>query len=69
MPEVGNTILSTSPVVPIVDDEAVRLALSSLIRLMGTQVRVYESAAAFLDSGEATTAQAEGAGADEPAAH
>jgi FixJ family two-component response regulator len=35
------------------DDKAVRLALSSLIRSMGWQVCLYESAEAFLESGQA----------------
>ena len=41
-------------VVSIVDDDrAVRLALGSLIRSLGWQVRMYESAEEFLSSGEA----------------
>jgi FixJ family two-component response regulator len=43
-----------SPVVSIVDDDrAVRVALSSLIRSFGWQVRMYESAEEFLSSGQA----------------
>jgi FixJ family two-component response regulator len=47
-------ILPITPVVSIVDDDqAVRLALGSLIRSLGWQVRMYESAEDFLSSGEA----------------
>jgi FixJ family two-component response regulator len=46
--------LHNSPIVSVVDDdEAIRLALGSLVRSMGMQVRLYESAPAFLDSGQA----------------
>jgi FixJ family two-component response regulator len=46
--------LQISPVVSIVDDDrAVRLALGSLIRSVGWQVRMYESAEEFLASGQA----------------
>ncbi|HTI18218.1 MAG TPA: response regulator [Trinickia sp.] len=38
------------------DDEAVRLALSSLIRSMGWGVRLYESAEVFLASGQVADA-------------
>jgi FixJ family two-component response regulator len=48
------TILKTTPVVSIVDDDrAVRLALGSLIRSFGWQARMYESAEEFLASGQA----------------
>jgi FixJ family two-component response regulator len=54
MPDIGSASLRNSPIVSIVDDdEAVRLALSSLVRSMGMQVCLYESATAFLDSGQA----------------
>jgi FixJ family two-component response regulator len=54
MPDVGDSSLHNSPIVSVVDDdEAVRLALGSLVRSMGMQVRLYESATAFLDSGQA----------------
>jgi FixJ family two-component response regulator len=46
--------LQIAHVVSIVDDDrAVRLALGSLIRSRGWQVRMYESAEEFLSSGEA----------------
>ncbi|ANB77506.1 response regulator receiver protein [Paraburkholderia phytofirmans OLGA172] len=46
--------MQITPVVSIVDDDkAVRLALGSLIRSLGWQVRTYESAEEFLSSGEA----------------
>jgi FixJ family two-component response regulator len=46
--------LQTPPVVSIVDDDtAVRLALGSLIRSLGWQARMYESAEGFLASGQA----------------
>jgi len=52
--ELEGRILQITPVVSIVDDErAVRLALGSLIRSLGWQVRMYESAEEFLSSGEA----------------
>jgi FixJ family two-component response regulator len=52
--EVEGRILQITPVVSIVDDDnAVRLALSSLIRSLGWQVRMYESAEEFLSSGQA----------------
>ncbi|MFM0150804.1 response regulator [Paraburkholderia sp. RL18-085-BIA-A] len=42
-----------TPVVSIVDDDsAVRVALGSLIRSLGWQVRLYESAEEFLSSGQ-----------------
>jgi FixJ family two-component response regulator len=47
--------LQTTPVASIVDDdESFRLALSSLIRSMGWNAQLYESAEAFLDSGRAS---------------
>ncbi|ACD21537.1 response regulator [Pseudomonas asiatica] len=46
-------ILQITPIVSIVDDDsAVRVALGSLIRSLGWQVRMYESAEAFLASGQ-----------------
>jgi FixJ family two-component response regulator len=46
--------LRITPVVSIVDDDsAIRIALSSLIRSLGWQVRMYESAEEFLASGQA----------------
>jgi FixJ family two-component response regulator len=46
-------ILHITPVVSIVDDDsAVRVALGSLIRSLGWQVRLYESAEEFLSSGQ-----------------
>ena len=49
----GDASLHNSPIVSVVDDdESIRLALGSLVRSMGMQVRLYESAAAFLDSGQ-----------------
>jgi FixJ family two-component response regulator len=46
--------LQISPVVSIVDDDnAVRVALSSLIRSLGWRARMYESAEEFLSSGQA----------------
>jgi FixJ family two-component response regulator len=46
--------LRISPVVSIVDDDrAVRVALGSLIRSLGWQARMYESAEEFLSSGQA----------------
>jgi FixJ family two-component response regulator len=46
-------ILQITPVVSIVDDDsAVRLALSSLIRSLGWQAQLYESAEEFLSSGQ-----------------
>jgi FixJ family two-component response regulator len=46
--------LRITPVVSIVDDDsAIRVALSSLIRSLGWQVRMYESAEEFLASGQA----------------
>jgi len=46
--------LQTTPVVSIVDDDkAVRLALGSLVRSLGWQARMFESAEEFLMSGEA----------------
>jgi FixJ family two-component response regulator len=45
--------LHITPVVSIVDDDsAVRVALGSLIRSLGWQVRLYESAEEFLSSGQ-----------------
>jgi FixJ family two-component response regulator len=45
--------LKATPVVSIVDDdEAVRFALSNLVRSLGWDTRVYESAENFLASGE-----------------
>ena len=42
------------PIVSIVDDdEAVRLALGGLVQSLGLQARLYESAEAFLASGDA----------------
>lgn len=42
--------METAPVVSVVDDdESVRFALGSLVRSMGYEVRLYESAEAFLD--------------------
>ncbi|WP_408371624.1 MULTISPECIES: response regulator transcription factor, partial [unclassified Paraburkholderia] len=47
-------ILHITPVVSIVDDDsAVRVALSSLIRSLGWDARMYESAEEFLASGQA----------------
>jgi CheY-like chemotaxis protein len=47
-------ILPKAPVVSIVDDDqAVRRALGSLVRSMGWEARLFESAEAFLASGEA----------------
>jgi FixJ family two-component response regulator len=47
-------ILQIAYVVSIVDDDrSIRLALGSLIRSLGWQVRMYESAEEFLASGEA----------------
>jgi FixJ family two-component response regulator len=44
--------LQTTPIVSIVDDdESSRLALSNLVRSLGFQVRLYESAEEFLTSG------------------
>jgi DNA-binding NtrC family response regulator len=52
--EVRGRILQITPVVSIVDDDrAVRVALGSLIRSLGWQVRMYESAEEFLSSGQA----------------
>jgi FixJ family two-component response regulator len=52
--KVESRILQTPPVISIVDDDsAVRLALSSLLRSLGWQVRMYESAEEFLASGQA----------------
>ena len=46
--------MQTPPVVSIVDDDtAVRLALGSLIRSLGWQALMYESAEEFLASGQA----------------
>ena len=46
--------MQTPPVVSIVDDDsAVRLALGSLIRSLGWQACIYESAEEFLSSGQA----------------
>jgi FixJ family two-component response regulator len=46
--------LQITPVISIVDDDsAMRVALSSLIRSLGWQVRMYESAEEFLASGQA----------------
>ena len=46
--------MQTPPVVSIVDDDsAVRLALGSLIRSLGWQACMYESAEEFLSSGQA----------------
>jgi FixJ family two-component response regulator len=51
---VEGRILQLTPVVSIVDDDrAVRHALGSLIRSLGWQARMYESAEEFLSSGEA----------------
>lgn len=45
--------MQITPIVSIVDDDsAVRVALGSLIRSLGWQVRMYESAEAFLASGQ-----------------
>jgi FixJ family two-component response regulator len=45
--------LQKTPVVSIVDDDqAVRRALSSLVRSMGWEARMFESAEAFLASGD-----------------
>lgn len=41
------------PIISIVDDQAVRLALGSLVRSMDWEARMFESAEAFLASGEA----------------
>ncbi|MFL9906865.1 response regulator transcription factor [Paraburkholderia sp. RL17-337-BIB-A] len=47
-------ILQFAPVVSIVDDDSgARLALDSLIRSLGWQARMYESAEEFLASGQA----------------
>jgi FixJ family two-component response regulator len=47
--------LQTTPVIAIVDDdEAVRISLSSFVRSMGWRARLYDSAEAFLASGQAT---------------
>jgi FixJ family two-component response regulator len=47
--------LQILPVVSIVDDDkSIRLAMSSLVRSMGLNARMYESAEAFLDSGHAS---------------
>ena len=44
--------MQTTPIVSIVDDdESSRLALSNLVRSLGFQVRLYESAEEFLASG------------------
>ena len=49
--------MQTPPVVSIVDDDtAVRLALGSLIRSLGWQAHMYESAEEFLSSGQAAHA-------------
>jgi FixJ family two-component response regulator len=46
--------LQTTPIVSIVDDDqAVRRALGSLVRSLGWEARLFESAEAFLASGEA----------------
>jgi FixJ family two-component response regulator len=46
--------LLKTPVISIVDDDhAVRRALGSLVRSMGWEARMFESAEAFLASGEA----------------
>lgn len=46
--------MGAAPVVSVVDDdESVRFALGSLVRSMGYDVRLYESAEAFLDCGRA----------------
>lgn len=46
--------MQTTPVVSIVDDDhAVRRALGSLVRSLGWEARLFESAEAFLASGEA----------------
>jgi FixJ family two-component response regulator len=51
---IESPILEIAPVISIVDDDsAVRLALSSLIRSLGWQARMYESAEEFLSSGQA----------------
>ena len=51
---VEGPILQITPVVSIVDDDrAVRLALGSLIRSLGWQAHMYESAEEFLSSGQA----------------
>jgi FixJ family two-component response regulator len=48
--------LQTTPVVSVVDDvQAIRVALGSLIRSLGLQVRAYASAEEFLASGDAET--------------
>jgi FixJ family two-component response regulator len=45
--------LQTTPVISIVDDDkAVRLALGSLVRSLGWQAHMFESAEEFLRSGE-----------------
>ncbi|WP_233855435.1 response regulator transcription factor [Paraburkholderia sp. HD33-4] len=45
--------MQTTPVVSIVDDDkAVRLALGSLVRSLGWQARMFESAEEFLVSGQ-----------------
>ena len=45
--------MQKTPVVSIVDDDqAVRRALSSLVRSMGWEARMFESAEAFLASGD-----------------
>lgn len=47
--------MQTTPVVSIVDDDlAVRRALGSLVRSLGWEARLFESAEAFLASGEAS---------------
>ncbi len=47
--------MRTTPIVSIVDDDpAVRRALGSLVRSLGWEVRLFESAEAFLASGEAS---------------
>jgi FixJ family two-component response regulator len=48
--------LQTTPVISIVDDDkAVRLALGSLVRSLGWQAHMFESAEEFLRSGAAAS--------------
>lgn len=51
--EPRTTILQKTPVVSIVDDDqSVRRALGSLVRSMGWEARMFDSAEAFLASGD-----------------
>jgi FixJ family two-component response regulator len=53
---IESATLQTTPVVSVIDDDqAIRVALGSLIRSLGLQVRAYASAEAFLALRDAET--------------